>query len=54
MLITCIQDCGSCIYLEPLSFNNKDEIIKIKCNARNKQYYYGQKIICEDKKEENI
>lgn len=52
MLITCIQDCGDCIYLNPVAFNDKDEVTKIKCSARNKQYYYGQKIDCDDKKEE--
>lgn len=37
-------DCEDCVYFK----DNKNN--KITCEARNKEYYYGQCIACDDKK----
>ena len=38
-------DCEGCKYF----VDNKNN--KVTCNARNKQYYYGQCIMCDDKED---
>ena len=41
-MIICGKDCAD--------FNNSNKaVIKIHCSARDKDYYYGQSIQCEDK-----
>lgn len=40
-------DCKGCIYLED-DKSNKNKVI---CKFRNKKYYYGACIPCEDKEE---
>lgn len=40
------DDCEDCIYFVDTSEVNH----KITCGARNKQYYYGQCIPCDDMK----
>ena len=40
-------DCKDCKYLEYLLEDNN----RVMCQARNKKYYYGQCIPCEDKEE---
>ena len=41
-MITAGVDCADCIYYE-------DKGNKVGCTARDKTYYYGQKLPCEDK-----
>lgn len=40
-------DCEGCVYL----VDTTDANHKIICRARDRQYYYGQCIPCDDKKE---
>lgn len=41
--ITLGRDCVGCKYYSELS---RDQI---ECLARHKKYYYGQRVVCEDK-----
>lgn len=53
MILT--SECEKCIYGE-IDETNKARI-KVHCKYRNREYYYGQCIPCEDKekrKEQNI
>lgn len=45
--ITCGRDCEGCKYAMFMSDGNV-----IMCAARDKKYYYGQKVPCEDYEEE--
>lgn len=45
MILT--SECEQCIY-STIDETNKAHV-KIKCNKRNKEYYYGQCIPCENK-----
>ncbi len=40
------SECEGCVYL----VDTADVNHKIICRARDKQYYYGQCIVCDDKK----
>lgn len=46
MILT--SECETCEY-GSIDESNKARI-KVRCNARNKEYYYGQCIPCDDKK----
>lgn len=39
-------DCKGCMFLE----DNTESTNKITCKAKNKKYYYGQCIPCDDKR----
>ena len=41
--ITVGRDCSGCKYYQEQSRD------RVQCMARNKGYYYGQRIVCEDK-----
>lgn len=43
-------DCEGCTYYK----DNEDINHKIICKARDKQYYYGQCIICEEKENQGV
>ena len=45
-MIICGKDCNDCVYA---SFDDDKAKLKVHCSARNKDYYYGQSIPCEDK-----
>lgn len=47
----CTSDCVTCIYCT-LDESNKAKV-KIQCSKKNKEYYYGQMIFCEDYNERN-
>lgn len=45
--IICGKDCDDCKYA---SFNEKDKArVIVHCAARNRNYYYGQSVQCDDK-----
>ena len=41
------SDCGNCRHYQLIEESKKD--IYVYCAARNKKYFYGQRISCEDK-----
>lgn len=46
-MIICGKDCDDCTYAV---FNDDNKaVVKIHCSARDKDYYYGQSIQCDDK-----
>lgn len=46
-MIICGSDCADCKHS---SLDDSDKArIKVHCSARDKDYYYGQSISCEDK-----
>ena len=48
MGIITTSKCESCVYGEIIEKSKAD--IKVYCNARNKDYQYGQRIPCDDRK----
>lgn len=45
------QDCENCIY--GTMFENDRGILKTYCRYRDKEYYYGTSIPCDDKRIDN-
>lgn len=43
-MIICGKECEDCVNAQ--FFENK-KIIKVFCEAKNKEYYYGQRVPCE-------
>lgn len=41
------SDCGNCKHYQLIEESKKD--IYVYCAARDKRYYYGQRISCDDK-----
>lgn len=40
------SDCEKCLYFMPC-----ENRAKVKCEARDREYYFGQRIPCEDRKD---
>ena len=46
------KDCENCVYA---SIDETDKSrIRVYCDARDKQYYWGQNIQCDDKKKNEL
>ena len=45
------KDCENCIY--GTLFENDNGILKSYCRNRDKEYYYGTSIPCEDRRMDN-
>lgn len=41
------KECGDCKYYQLIEESKKD--IYVYCAARDKRYFYGQRISCDDK-----
>lgn len=50
-MIICGKDCVDCIYVSNNSDNKGHE--RVYCSFRNRSYYYGQSINCDDKEKHN-
>lgn len=47
-VITTSQDCPECIYCSVIENSKAD--IRVFCEFKEKQYVYGQRLVCEYKK----
>lgn len=45
--ITVGKECEACKYYQLIEESKKD--VYVYCAAKNKKYYYGQRIVCEEK-----
>lgn len=44
-MIICGRDCEDCVNAQ---FVEDRKSLKVFCEARNKEYYYGQRVPCDD------
>lgn len=47
VVITTSEDCLECVHGTVVKNSKSD--IRIVCDARDKEYFYGQRLVCDDK-----